>query len=138
MANEIEDSYCEGEKLTDVANMLRQQADRIAELEKDMELCTTCGGFVFSALTPQKQNEVMAYIYQDPDTLQPALKFANPTNYWATVISTPDIPLYTTPQTKPLTEDELKKLADDYVNAYGYPFPAVSYGLEIQRRLGIK
>jgi hypothetical protein len=34
-----------------------------------------------------------------------------------------------------LSEDELKKLADDYVNAYGYPFPAVSYGLEIQRRI---
>ena len=68
----------------------RQQADRIAELEK--------------------QSEVMAYIYQDPDTLQPALKFANPTNYWATVISTPDIPLYTTPQTKPLSDNQILNL----------------------------
>ena len=32
LADEIEDSYCEGKKLTDVANILRQQAQQIETL----------------------------------------------------------------------------------------------------------
>ena len=95
----------------------RQQADRIAELEKQLNLHKNAHHKCIEILQ-EKQSEVMAYIYQDPDTLQPALKFANPTNYWATVISTPDIPLYTTPhhasdvkQTKPLSDEEIGKIA---------------------------
>jgi hypothetical protein len=35
------------------ANMLRQQADRIMELEKDGKVCATCGGLVYDAVLPQ-------------------------------------------------------------------------------------
>jgi hypothetical protein len=33
--------------------MLRKQADRIAELEKDGKVCATCGGLVYDAVLPQ-------------------------------------------------------------------------------------
>ena len=35
------------------ANLLLQQADRIAELEKDGKVCATCGGLVYDAVLPQ-------------------------------------------------------------------------------------
>ena len=41
------------EYLTDAANMLRQQADRIAELEKDGKVCATCGGLVYDPVLKQ-------------------------------------------------------------------------------------
>ena len=37
----------------DAANMLRQQADRIAELEKDGKVCATCGGLVYDPVLKQ-------------------------------------------------------------------------------------
>jgi len=33
--------------------MLRQQADRIAELEKDGKVCATCGGLVYDPVLKQ-------------------------------------------------------------------------------------
>ena len=38
MANEIEDAYCEGKKLTDVANMLRQLQAKNEALKKSQPL----------------------------------------------------------------------------------------------------
>lgn len=35
------------------ATMLRQQADRIAELEKDGKVCATCGGLVYDPVIKQ-------------------------------------------------------------------------------------
>lgn len=35
------------------AQMLRQQADRIAELEKDGKVCATCGGLVYDPVIKQ-------------------------------------------------------------------------------------
>ena len=35
------------------AYMLRQQADRIAELEKDGKVCATCGGLVYDPVIKQ-------------------------------------------------------------------------------------
>jgi hypothetical protein len=35
------------------ANMLRQQADRIAELEKEGKVCATCGGLVYDPVIKQ-------------------------------------------------------------------------------------
>ena len=133
----------------EIPDMLRQQADRIAELEKE--------------------SEPIAYIYQNPDTLQPALKFANPTKYWATVISTPDIPLFTTPQTKPapeglidpksyyigyedgkkapqtkpLSDEEIHELANQHLRTKDHDGAKVVTGLEdfaraIEERHGIK
>ena len=72
-------------------------------------------------------NEPVAWIYQHPDTLQPALKFAEPTTYLATVINTPDIPLYTHPPAqqwtieakfKELTDGEIQEISHQYHYTY--------------------
>jgi hypothetical protein len=44
---------CKEQALYDAANMLRQQADRIAELEKDGKVCATCGGLVYDPVLKQ-------------------------------------------------------------------------------------
>jgi hypothetical protein len=48
-------------------------------------------------------NEPVAWIKQNPETLEAELHFDKPAKYWATVVSNPDIPLYTYP-VKELTE----------------------------------
>ena len=40
-------------------------------------------------------NQPVAWIKQNPETLEPELHFDKPAKYWATVVSNPDIPLYT-------------------------------------------
>ena len=42
-------------------------------------------------------NEPVAWIKQNPETLEAELHFDKPAKYWATVVSNPDIPLYTHP-----------------------------------------
>jgi hypothetical protein len=56
-----------------------------------------------------KQGEPVAVIYQHPDHLRPAIKFTKPFAYKAMTAVNPDIPLYTAPQTKPLSDEELMK-----------------------------
>jgi len=71
------------------------------------------------------KNEPVAWIKQNPETLEAELRFDKPTKYWATVVSNPDIPLYTHP-VKELTEilSTIKCIADDvsphkeYENTY--------------------
>ena len=50
--------------------------------------------------------EPVAWIKQNSETLQAELHFDKPAKYWATVISNPDIPLYTHP-VKELTDEEI-------------------------------
>ena len=54
-------------------------------------------------------NEPVAWIKQNPETLEAELHFDKPAKYWATVISNPDIPLYTHP-VKTLTDEEILSL----------------------------
>jgi len=54
-------------------------------------------------------NEPVAWIKQNPETLEAELRFNKPAKYWATVISNPDIPLYTHPA-KTLTDEEINKI----------------------------
>ena len=42
-------------------------------------------------------NEPVAWIKQNPETLEAELHFDKPAKYWSTVVSNPDIPLYTHP-----------------------------------------
>ena len=42
-------------------------------------------------------NEPVAWIKQNPETLKAEVHFDKPAKYWATVVSNPDIPLYTHP-----------------------------------------
>ena len=54
-------------------------------------------------------NEPVAWIKQNPETLEAELHFDKPAKYWATVVSNPDIPLYTHP-VKELTDDDRSML----------------------------
>ena len=73
------------EPLKQISNMLRQQADRIAELEKQIQfLEDKC----VNATTPQKK----VVSWTNPKTGE----------VW--------IPNYTTPQTKPLSDEEIQDL----------------------------
>ena len=56
-------------------------------------------------------NEPVAWIKQNPETLEAELHFDKPAKYWATVVSNPDIPLYTHP-VKELTDEEIAELSD--------------------------
>jgi hypothetical protein len=63
----------------------------------------------FKALEVMRNNEPVAWIKQNPETLEAELHFDKPAKYWATVISNPDIPLYTHPA-KTLTDEEIQQI----------------------------
>ena len=89
------------EYLTDAANMLRQQADRIAELEKCLfQMQNAC-----IDLTKQNSEPV---VWIDPKELEDH-------ELTSTAVSKnkmypQDIPLYTTPQIKELSDEEINDL----------------------------
>jgi hypothetical protein len=67
--------------------------------------CNWCG-------EKEMNNEPVAWIKQNPETLEAELHFDKPAKYWATVISNPDIPLYTHPA-KTLTDEEIISCIDE-------------------------
>ena len=98
LAYEIPADWSSGEPknvATDIADMLRQQADRIAELEKSAEpvawikkdTLIFLGNYEFGSITIQVQK-------QKDDEF--------------------DFPLYTTPQIKELSDGEIYKLAGEF------------------------
>ena len=94
LAYEIPADWSSGEPknvATDIANMLRQQADRIAELDKGGEVA---GRFYWESVV---DGHVMAV----PSEGTP--------HY-----NKDDFPLYTTPQIKELSDEELNKAFDYY------------------------
>ena len=109
-ANELADELDDMLKaigLTDnrVPTMLRQQQAEIEALKQIIDannLNQNIGQFV------KPTNEPVAWIKQNPETLQAELHFDKPAKYWATVISNPDIPLYTHPMRK-LTDEEINE-----------------------------
>jgi hypothetical protein len=64
----------------------------------------------FEALQSMRNNEPVAWIKQNPETLEAELHFDKPAKYWATVVSNPDIPLYTHP-VKELSRMDVYELA---------------------------
>ena len=64
--------------------------------------------------------EPVAWIKQNPETLEAELHFDKPAKYWATVVSNPDIPLYTHP-VKELTDEEIRHIqAQCHLKDVGY------------------
>ena len=53
------------------AEMLRQQADRIAELEKDGKVCATCGGLVYDPVIKQTKPLSEKELYEVFDKCYP-------------------------------------------------------------------
>jgi hypothetical protein len=110
LIEELEERYLQGCIYQEAANMLRQQADRIAEIEK----------VNFNKENPVKEvfnSEPVAWIEPDVIPLMHIIK--------AVVRREQDeqysIPLYTTPQTKPLSDEEIKNLqAQCHLKNVGY------------------
>ena len=90
------------------ANMLRQQADRIAELEK--ELAFMEGDYP----EPTIVEKMKEYEKQSEPVGLFKLKEDHHGSYYIQALPTEDnhnlIPLYTTPQTKPLSDDEIEEV----------------------------
>ena len=102
----------------DVANMLRQQADRIAELEKESANLEHSLKNALIFIDNAKQSEPVALIKQGKYGY-PMLVFNGVFKYDSIVVKQLDIPLYTTPhhasdvkQTKPLSDEEIYEFAD--------------------------
>ena len=79
--------------IRDLVELGKQQADRIAELEKDGKVCATCGGLVYD----------------------PILKQTKPENVWTSCVAcgqrvTGDSIHTCSPQLKELTDEEITKL----------------------------
>ena len=85
-----------------IATMLRQQQAEIEALKMDIYSLT------YGERLAKHLNKPVAWIKQNPETLQAELHFDKPAKYWATVISNPDIPLYTHPMRK-LTDEEINE-----------------------------
>ena len=91
----------------EAANMLRQQADRIAELEKQSEPVAWWTG---------------KYEDEGEDFMFPITRQAHIDHPQSETHKFFSIPLYTTPQTKPLTDEEIKQIWYDL-----YPLSSSSY-----------
>ena len=63
-------------------------------------------------------NKPVAWIKQNPETLEAELHFDKPAKYWATVVSNPDIPLYIHPvsQYKAITNTKIEPTVVSYTH----------------------
>ena len=123
---------------TDAANMLRQQADRIADLEKEVEEYEELEQNYMKAiqrlqdrLQKEKQSEPVAW-------MQMHYKDNVPTKFSPVKVWEDDIPLYTTPQTKPLSDEEIDKILeslDVYIDTHA---GVKLFARAIEERHGIK
>lgn len=114
LAYEIPADWSSGEPknvATDIAAMLRQQADRIAELEK--------------------QGKPVAW-------MQMHYKDNIPTKFSPVKVWEDDIPLYATPQTKPLSNDEIGLLTTDKRWSHIESPLLLDFARAIEERHGIK
>ena len=115
---------CNTEYVWDAANMLRQQADRIAELEKLVEEYEELEQNYMKAIQrlqsriKENQSEPVALIKQGKYGY-PMLVFNGVFKYDSIVVKQPDIPLYTTPQTKPLSDEEIHSLWETVMETRG-------------------
>jgi hypothetical protein len=125
-----------------VCNMLRQQADRIAELEKEAEECW-CGGHSYeylrakNRLPQEKQSEPVAWM--NPTGLeykQRASDFMYNDALYDKKLGW--IPLYTTPQTKPLSDEEIIELFRFSDVASNYYSDTEKFAIEFARAIEAK
>ena len=71
---------------------------------------------------------------EDMLDLPAVILFTEPNKYeWQSIK-----PLYTTPQTKPLSDEEIDKLADEYLSDYFNMQETINFVKAIEERHGIK
>ena len=91
--------------------MLRQQANRIAELEKDGKVCATCGGLVYDPVLIQKGEPVGTVIEIEEVYGHTFKKRKSKTVQWSKKVDVGTL-LYATPQDQQDRIAELEKEAD--------------------------
>ena len=104
LAYEIPADWSSGEPknvATDIADMLRQQADRIAELEKDLEGCEYF-------LDKQQSAEPAAWMHKESGQVFAGMGSPMKPNDF--------IPLYTTPQIKELSDEDIEYITKQWFN----------------------
>ena len=65
------------------------------------------------------EQEPVAWIKQNIETLEAELHFAKPVEYWASTANNPDIPLYTHPM-RELTDKEIKAVYGEYFDVKNF------------------
>ena len=108
------------------AYMLRQQADRIAELE------SLYWQQVYKNIPPQTKPVAWMQMHYKDNI---------PTKFSPVKVWEDDIPLYTTPQTKPLSDEEIIAIRDSCYVQSGideWEFDDVNFARAIEERHGIK
>lgn len=117
LADYLEKQYIHSQGVADAISMLRQQAERLAELEKKSQPV---------AWMNIRTSKCVVFINTPPS------------NDW--------IPLYTTPQTKPLSDEEIEQIAKQHLAAYAQFIGAgevcyegeIEFARAIEERHGIK
>jgi hypothetical protein len=117
----------------EIANMLRQQADRIAELEGEVSHLkhinknwSISEGWALQRIAElEKQSEPVAWIRSGDDQLSLVKEKDDGYMVWK--------PLYLAPQTKPLSDEEI-------ISMFEHPddFSCIEYARVIEERHGIK
>ena len=147
------------------AKMLRQQADRIAELEKDLEGCEYFlekqqsaepvawmferdGAYMCFKHIDGVSFETGTPLYTTPQIkpiawMQMHYKDNIPTKFSPVKVWEDDIPLYTTPQTKPLSDEEIEYYEHLIAKLFNVSIQQKVIGLDriiraIEERHGIK
>ena len=118
-------------------NINKQQADRIAELEKELSWWRSN----YTLPTNKKQNEPVVWMYQDKTTHE--VSFQKHMKSFVDHGKTYETPLYTTPQTKPLSDEEIADMvcSGEYWKVDGLTIISVDFAKfarAIEERHGIK
>ena len=127
LADKLNQSNSNGLMCDEAANMLRQQADRIALLEAEISNRT----WVRKLLTEEKQSEPVAWMSRNK-CIQWADEEADLPNWTDFYV----IPLYTTPQTKPLSDEEIEELREYHgINEWMYETSVVDFARAIEAKV---
>ena len=134
LAKELDACFTRADwNVLEAANMLRQQADRIAELEKAVKDALEIGiaeGFIKAHKTSA---EPVAWMIQYKDRHK--FVFEKPLNSEHILACEP---LYTTPQTKPLSDEEITKVWVDSDWGDSEEEDILFFARAIEERHGIK
>ena len=127
---------CNTKYVWDAANMLRQQADRIAELEKGG--CGNCHACLVGVME-NGYPVTMQRMIVCPDCGNKRCPKASNHRHQCTGSNEPNQrgSIYNTPQTKPLSNDEIREIGDDCALKNNGILNWIDFARAIEERLGL-
>ena len=121
MQEEIDELRSEMDKMRD--GIVSLTDDLFAERRECLKLEKELALQKLSDIGQAIEQEPVAWIKQNIETLEAELHFAKPVKYWASTANNPDIPLYTQPM-RELTDKEIADCIDftnnDETNLYNF------------------